>query len=326
MAPTIEQIQRAWQRFEGHIRETPSWEWTGHRVDRLKPAGSTLMLKLELLQHTGTFKPRGALTVMRELPPEQLERGIVGVSAGNHGMAIAFAASRLGTRATVVMPKTANPARIEACRALGAATELTDDIAAAFARAEAMQAEGTFFVHPFEGPLTALGTATLGLEFLRQVGKLDALIVAIGGGGLAAGVACAVKQLQPKCRIYGVEPVGADTMRRSFEAGSPQSIDAVRTIADSLGAPAAMPHSFELCRDHIDELVQVTDDELCRAMALLFADAKLAVEPAGAASTAALLQLGDRLADQRVGIIVCGANVDPDTHAECLQRGRDGIV
>lgn len=325
-APTIERIQRAWQDFAGAIRETPAWQWTGHRVGRLGPAGATLWLKLELFQHTGTFKPRGCLCVMRELSPEQLARGVVAVSAGNHGMAVAFAAAKLGTHGTVVMPKTANAARVEACRALGADVVLVDDIATAFARAEAMQHDGLTFVHPFEGPRTALGNATLGLEFLRQVGNLDAVFVAIGGGGLAAGVAAAVKQLQPRCRVLGVEPEGADSMARSFAAGSPQRIDRVATIADSLGAPTAMPYSFALCRRFVDELVRVSDDEICRAMALLFADAKLAVEPAGAATTAALLQRRADWAGKRVGLVVCGANVDPDTFAQCLQRGRAGIV
>lgn len=324
---SVERIQRARQELAGLVRETPAWTWRGHRIDALAPANATVWLKLELLQHTGSFKPRGCLLVMRELTAEQLARGVVATSAGNHGMAVAYAARVLGTHAVVAMPTTANPARIAACRALGADVVLEPDIAAAFARCEALQAtEGRTFVHPFEGERTALGTATLGLEFLRQTGQLDALFVAIGGGGLAAGVACAVKQLQPRCRVYGVEPAGADTMHRSFAAGSPQRIDRVATIADSLGAPMALPYSFELCRRYVDELVMVDDDAICRAMALLFADGKLAVEPAGAATTAAMLALRERLAGQRIGLVVCGANVDPDTFAACLQRGRAGIV
>jgi threonine dehydratase len=159
------------------------------------------------------------------------------------------------------------------------------------------------------------------MEFLRQTGQLDALFVAIGGGGLAAGVASAVKQLQPRCRVYGVEPAGADSMHKSFTAGSPQRIDAVRTIADSLGAPMAMPYTYALCRRFVDELVMVDDDEICRALWLLFADGKLAVEPAGAATLAAMTKLRDRLAGQRIGLIVCGANVDHATFAKCLERG-----
>ncbi|MBM4062336.1 MAG: pyridoxal-phosphate dependent enzyme [Planctomycetes bacterium] len=325
--PSVQAIQRARRELLGLVRETPAWHWRGHRVDALGPAGATIWLKLELFQHTGTFKLRCALLVMQALDPGQRARGVVAVSAGNHGMAVAHAAQALGCRAVVVMPATADPARIAACRALGAKVELVPDIAAAFAAAaELERSGGRFLVHPFEGERQALGSATLGLEFLRQVGQLDALFVAIGGGGLAAGVACAVKQLQPRCRVFGVEPAGADTMHRSFAAGSPQRIDAVATIADSLGAPAAMPYSFGMCRRFVDELVKVDDDELCRAMALLFADGKLAVEPAGAATTAALLQQRERFAGQRVGLVVCGSNVDPETFARCLARGRAGVV
>lgn len=326
-APSVETIQRARHAFGGAILQTPAWQWHGHRIARLAPRDSTLWLKLELLQHTGSFKPRGAILVMRDLDAAQLARGVTAVSAGNHGMAVAYAASRLGTTAKVVMPRTANPARVAACRDLDADVVLTDDIASAFATAEELQREhGLHFVHPFEGERTVLGSATLGLEFLQQVGNLDAVFVAVGGGGLTAGVACAVKQLQPRCRVYAVEPAGADSMHRSFAAGSPQRIEAVRTIADSLGAPMAMPYTFALCRRFVDELVMVDDDAICRAMALLFADAKLAVEPAGAAALAALLQVGDQLAGKRIGIVVCGANVDPDTFATCLARGRDGII
>ncbi len=171
--------------------------------------------------------------------------------------------------------------------------------------------EGRVAVHPFEGPLTALGTATVGLEFMEQAPDLDAVIIPIGGGGLCAGMATAIKQLNPRCAVYGVEPEGADTMRRSFAAGTPQAIDTVRTIADSLGAPYALPYSFDLCRRHVDELVLIDDEAIRRAMGLLFSDMKLAVEPAGAAATAALCgPLRERLQGGRVGLIVCGANID----------------
>ncbi|MEO6596756.1 MAG: threonine/serine dehydratase [Planctomycetota bacterium] len=321
-APTTAAIQLARRELLGLVRETPAWTWQGHRIDAQKPAESTLWLKLELFQHGGSFKARGALLTMRRLQSKQLARGVTAVSAGNHAIAVAYAAKALGTNAKVVMPKTANPARVEASRALGAEVVLTPDIASAFATVKQLEEqEGRYFVHPFEGEGMALGAATLGMEFLRQTGQLDVLFVPIGGGGLAAGVACAVKQLQPRCRVIGVEPAGADTMHRSFAAGSPQRIDAVTTIADSLGAPMALPYSFAMCKRFVDELIKVDDDELCRAMWLLFADAKLAVEPAGAATTAAMLQCRERVQGQRVGLIVCGANVDAETFGKCLQRG-----
>jgi threonine dehydratase len=188
-----------------------------------------------------------------------------------------------------------------------------DDVHRAFERVKEIEtSEGRSFVHPFEGEKTALGTATLGLEICDQVPDLDAVIVPIGGGGLCAGVAAAVKLARPKATVFGVEPTGADTMHRSFAAGSPQSIPRVTTIADSLGAPHAAPYSFDLCRRFVDDLVLVDDDALRSAMLLLFRSAKLAVEPAGAAATAALLgPLRSRVNGRTVVPIVCGANIDP---------------
>jgi len=316
--PTLDEIRAARERLGDRVRTTPVWRWAGREIAGLVGADTEVVLKLELFQVTGTFKPRGALLNALALAPDELARGLTAVSAGNHAIAVGFAARELGTTAKVVMPRTANPARVEASRAWGAEVVLVDDVHAAFAEVERIrEEEGRTFVHPFEGRRTTLGTATVGLELVEQceragrAGPLDAVVVPIGGGGLAAGIANAVKEAWPRCRVIGVEPVGADTMHRSFAAGSPQSIDRVDTIADSLGAPHAAPWSFALCRRYLDELVLVDDDELRRAMALLFREMKLAVEPAGAAATAALTgPLRDALRGRRVGLVVCGSNTD----------------
>lgn len=321
--PTLARIGDAHAALTGLVRETPVWRWESPAMaDRLGP-DTEVVLKLELFQQTGSFKARGALTVMRSLDAEQLRRGVTAVSAGNHAAAVSYAAARLGTTAKVVMPHTANPARVALSKSLGAEVLLVKDVHEAFATAERIQQEeGRTFVHPFEGPLTALGTATLGYEFMRQAPGLDAVIVPIGGGGLAAGVSAAVKLMNPQCAVYGVEPTGADTMSRSFAAGSPQQAHPITTIADSLAPPYALPYSFELCRRNIDEIVLVDDDALCASLYLLFQHAKLAVEPAGASATAALLgPLRARLRGKRVGVIVCGANIDPANYAKYLQRG-----
>jgi len=248
---------------------------------------------------------------------------VTALSAGNHAIAVAYAARTLGTTAKVVIPKSANPARVARCRQLGAEVVLVDHIAEAFDRVQEIEAgEGRTFVHPFEGPRTALGTATLGDELLDQAPELDAVIVPIGGGGLAAGIAAAVKQRRPEVQVYGVEPTGADTMYRSLLTGRPQSLDAVRTIADSLGAPHAAPYSFALCRQFLDDLVLVDDDAICRAMALLFAEAKLVTEPAAAAATAAACgPLHERLQGKTVGVVVCGSNIDADAFHRHVSRG-----
>ncbi|MBX3014698.1 MAG: threonine/serine dehydratase [Caldilineaceae bacterium] len=315
--PTVAEMRNAHAALAGFVVETPVWRWANQDVKQHLGPETEVYLKLELFQHTGTFKPRGALTVMRKLDQATLAKGVTAVSAGNHAIAVAFAAQLLGTTAKVVMPKSASPIRVATCRAYGAEVELVDNVTIAFQRVQAIQAEeARYFVHPFEGPDTILGTATIGVEFCEQVAALDAVIIPIGGGGLCAGIATAVKQIQPSCLVFGVEPVGADTMHRSFAAGSPQSISAVQTIADSLGAPHAAPYSFGLCQRFVDELVLLTDDEIRQAMALLFRSMKLAVEPAGATATAALWgPLRERLRGKRVGVIVCGANLDIATFA-----------
>ncbi|MCB0090992.1 MAG: threonine/serine dehydratase, partial [Caldilineaceae bacterium] len=276
--------------------------------------------KLELFQHTGSFKARGALINVLGLDAAARQRGITAVSAGNHAIAVAYAGYLLGANAKVVMPKSANPVRVTKSRKFGAEVVLVDNVEQAFAEVKRIESEeGRYFVHPFEGLNTILGTATIGLDWMAQAPDLDAVIVPIGGGGLCAGIATAVKLINPRCQVFGVEPTGADTMHRSFAAGSPQSIDAVRTIADSLGAPYAAPYSLSLCMKYVDDLVLVEDDEMRRAMALLFHSMKLAVEPAGAAATAALCgPLRQRLAGKRVGVIVCGANIDAETFARYI--------
>ncbi len=319
---SLEQVRLTRERLGDLVRTTPVWEWRDSRLDELIGDDTTVQLKLELFQYTGSFKTRGALAVMLDLDRAHLQRGVTAVSAGNHAIAVAYAASLLDTSAKVVMPRTANPLRVERCRALGAEVVLADDVKLAFAHVTRIQEEeGRHFVHPFEGPLTALGTGTVALEFLQQAPELDAVVIPVGGGGLSAGMAATIKRLKPSCQVFGVEPAGADTMRRSLDAGAPQAIDQVRTIADSLGAPMALPYSFELNRLHLDDLVLVDDDALRAAMRLLFVSMKLAVEPAAAAGLAALCgPLAERLAGKRVGLVLSGTNIDAATFAQHITQ------
>ena len=319
--PTLAEIRATATLLHGKIARTPVMDWTATEIhERLAP-GTTVNLKAECFQHTGTFKPRGALTVMLGTEPAALARGVTAVSAGNHAIATAWAARIMGVSTKVVMTASANPARVEKVRRYGGEVVLAEDVQQAFKKVEEIEKEeGRLFVHPFEGPLTARGTGTLALEWLDQAGSLDAVIIPVGGGGLAAGTSAAFKQACPGIQVFGVEPIGADSMSRSFAAGSPQKIEKVQTIADSLGAPFALPYSYALCRQFIDEIVLVDDRALVDAMRLLFDTLKLACEPAGAASTAALSgPLRDRLAGKRVGVLVCGSNIDlPRFHERLL--------
>jgi threonine dehydratase len=316
----LDEIRLAARTLAERIVRTPVHRLHGPEVERELGATTEVFLKLELLQLTGTFKARGALLHVLQLTPQQRERGVTAISAGNHAVAVAFAAQSLGVSAKVVMLASANPLRVELCRTFGAEIVVAPDAHVGFELVRHIERdEQRTLIHPFEGRTTALGTATVGLELCEQVDQLQAVIVPIGGGGLCAGVASAVKLLVPHCQVYGVEPYGADSMYRSFAAGEPRSIERVDTIADSLGAPFALPFSFELCRRNVQRIVRVTDDELRAAMRFLLRTAKLAVEPAAAAATAALRgPLRESLSGKRVGLIVCGSNIDVASYARLI--------
>lgn len=305
------------------ILRTPVAPLHGPTVHQLLGAGADVRLKLELFQRTGTFKARGALNVARQLSPEQKARGITAMSAGNHAVAAAFAAREAGVSARIVVQASANPFRLAMARTYGAEILIAPDGATGFAMAEELvKNEGRTFIHPFEGMNTSLGTATVGLEFAEQAPDLDVVLVSVGGGGLASGVSAALRLALPQCRVIGVEPEGADVMRRSFEAGEPQRLAQISTIADSLAPPMTLPTAYGLCRRYLERIVTVSDDAICRAMAVTFRDAKLAVEPAGAAALAALLgPLREELQGLRVGLVVCGANIDAASFGQQLARG-----
>jgi threonine dehydratase len=317
---TLDEIRRAAGQLADHVVRTPVHRLQSSEVEQALGATTETWMKLELFQRTGTFKARGALLNVLALSEDARKHGVTAVSAGNHAAAVAFAAKTAGISAKVVMFKSANPLRVELSRSFGAEVVFAENAHAGFELAARLaEQEGRTLIHPFEGRTTALGTATVGLELCEQIPGLDAVIVPIGGGGLCAGIASAVKLLAPRCEAFGVEPEGADSMHRSFAAGEPRSIERVATIADSLGAPYALPISFELCRRNVDGLVRITDTEMRAAMRFLLRNAKLAVEPAGAAATAALLgPLRERLRGRRVGLIVCGSNIDSATYARLI--------
>jgi threonine dehydratase len=314
--PTLDDIRATQELLSPYIRTTPCLTIGARQLASDQAFDSVLLFKLELFQVAGSFKARGALAVMLNLTAEQRARGVTAVSAGNHAIAVAYAAHVLGTSARVVMLKSANPARVELARRYGAELEFAEDGASAFRRVKEIEAhEGRYFVHPFEGPWTVAGTATVGLELAEQARELDAVVVAAGGGGLLAGVAAAFKTISPEVRVLGVEPTGADSLTRSLAAGRPITLERVSTIADSLAPPMATPYTFEVCRRCVDKFVLVDDAAMCRAMGLMFRDLKLAVEPAGAAALAAVLGplRAELSGGQRVAVVVCGANIDLET-------------
>lgn len=313
--PTPAQSRETRARVAPWIERTPVRRWVPDPGVTAPPAGVEFFLKLELFQRTGSYKVRGALNNVLRTDTETLRRGVTAVSAGNHAIAVAYAAQAARTTARVVMLASANPARVARCRSFGAEIEFAEDGASGFARMEEIaREEGRLAIHPFEGKATVFGASTVGLEVAEQLPELEALVVPVGGGGLISGTASLVKQLTPACRVYGVEPVGADSMRRSLDAGEPVALDRIDTIADSLGAPHAAPYSFGLVQRYVDDVVLVDDDAIRSALKALFLDAKLAAEPASAAPLAAACgPLRERLEGRRVGLLLSGSNIDPDT-------------
>lgn len=308
---SLAEIQAAAAALKGRIVETPVLPLTSDRITYALPSGSSVVMKMEMFQQAGSFKARGVTLAIDALNEAERKAGITAVSAGNHALAVAWGANVAGLSAKVVMPKTADPMRVEGCRALGAEVVLTPDVETAFQEVDKLvEQEGRTMLHPFESPFMRLGAATCGLEFANAYSDMEIAIIPVGGGGLIAGMSSAIKLANPNCTIYGVEPFGADSMFQSYQQDAPFTLKKVATIADSLGSPMALADGYSITKQHVSEIVRVSDDELKSAMSLLFAGAKIAAEPACAASTAALVgPLAQRCEGKNVGIIACGSNI-----------------
>ncbi len=311
MTPPRGRIDAAAKALAGRVVRTPCADLAMHSLQGALPAGADVSIKLELFQHSGSFKARGVLLGIDGLPEAQRRRGVVAASGGNHALAVSWGAKAADIPARVFMPRATDPIRIEGCRALGAEVELTDDIAAAFAGMEtAAEQDGLAKLHPYEGEHMTLGAATCGMEYIADRPDREVFIVPVGGGGLISGMAAAIRHAKPAAEIWGVEPEGADSLGRSLAAGKPVTLDRVSTIADSLGAPYALPYSLAVARENVTGMVTVSDDEMRAAMRLLFDGCRLVAEPACAASLAGLVgPLRAACEGRRVGIIACGSNI-----------------
>jgi threonine dehydratase len=300
---TLDHIRRAEERIAGRVRVTPSYvsEALSSRL------GQTAVLKLEALQDAGSFKVRGCFNKLLQLTPNELSRGVVTVSGGNHAIAVSKSAAALGSRALVLMPKAASPFNIALTRAAGGEVELCDDAIAAFAKAEAYGENGMTNVHAYDDPAIIAGHGTLGLEFAAQAQGLTDIFVSIGGGGFSAGVAAAMKGLSPSIRIHGVETVGATTMTQALAAGSPVPIRPT-SIARTLGAPFATERTMAAARTLLDDIILVEDRDAVAELVWTLQNERILVEPAAACVIAAALQIKDRLGP-RVGLVLCGSNV-----------------
>jgi threonine dehydratase len=291
-----------------------------------KLTGHQVYLKLENLQMTGSFKERGALNRLTLLTPDEAARGVVAASAGNHAQGVAYHATKRGVRAVIVMPLATPLVKVTATREFGAEVVLHganyDE-----ACAEAMRlckSEGMVFLHPFDDAAVMAGQGTIGLEMLEQVPAMDAVIVPIGGGGLIGGMACAIKELRPACRVIGVQTSRLPSMVHAMEHHHPVTVDAGTTIADGIAVRRSGDLTYPVVAKYVDEIVTVDEDEIASAILILLEREKTLAEGAGATALAALLQGKTSLSMSKgatVGVLVCGGNIDVTLLARIIERG-----
>jgi threonine dehydratase len=301
----LSDIEAAAARIAKHVRRTPLWHVPMATLPGTLPYD--LYLKLELLQVTGSFKPRGAFN--RTLLESKTPLGLVTSSGGNHGIAVAYVGQRLGIPVSIPLPATVAPEKLAAMRALGADAEVVGPtFFVSNARAKEIAAErGYLYIHPFAEPEGIAGQGTIGLEILQDLPDADVVVIAVGGGGLLGGVAAAIKQRRPDVTIIGVEPVGADALTRSLAAGQLITLDKISTKTATLAPPMTGQINFDLARRFVNMLVHVTDEEMESAAQWLWRQCFIAAELGGAASTAALLSGRIPIAaGQKVVSIVCG--------------------
>lgn len=308
MGPTLSEIQTAAAKLKGVMVETPVLNLNAACWDGVLSAD--VSIKLELFQQAGSFKARGAYLGIAGLSADQRAAGVVAASGGNHALAVAWAAQAAGVAATIAMPQATDPMRVEGCRDMGADVILTSDMPAAFEVMETQAAQGKALMHPFEGAHMTLGAATLGVEYVAQAPDVEVFVIPVGGGGMISGMSCAIRQLRPDALIIGVEPLGADSMTRSIAAGQAVTLDRIDTIADSLGAPKAMPYSYAVTAANVDRMVHIADDDMRASMRTMFDNLRIVAEPACAASLAAVSgPLRNELLGRKVGVIACGSNI-----------------
>ena len=318
----IEDIKEARDFIKGKLVETPVLGLKEDDIRKFLPSNSSVSIKLELFQQTGSFKARGVVLGVNLLSSEEKKRGIVTVTGGNHGIATAWGAKQYGVSAKIIMPKTADPYRINKCRSLGAEVILTENVDDAFTRLDQVEREeGRFILHPFNSENMVLGSATCCAEILEQIPELDILIIPIGGGGLVAGMAHNLDHSNSTIELLGVEPMGADSFHKSLQENKALKIEKVDTIADSLGSPMAMDFSFDIARRRVKRVEKVTDNEIRKAMVIMRDYLGLMVEPACATSLAGLVgPYREHCKGKKVGIIACGSNISFERYNELLSK------
>ena len=314
---TLEMIQDARKTLEGVARVTPLFE------SAFINPNANVYIKCENMQVTGSFKLRGAYYKTANLTDEEAARGVIACSAGNHAQGVALAAQKKGIKATICMPAGAPLAKVEATKSYGAEVVLVpgvyDDAAA---KAQELQKEkGYTFLHPFNDEYVMAGQGTVALEILDKLPEAEVVLVPIGGGGLIAGIAAAVKAINPGCKVYGVQAAGAPSMKRSLEEGKIGKLAEVSTMADGIAVKEPGNLTFEYCRKYVDGVVTVTEAEIASAILMLLEKHKMVAEGAGAVSVAAAMTNKVDIAGKKVVCVVSGGNVDVNVLDRIIDKG-----
>lgn len=321
---SFQDILKASRRIRKFVARTPTYL----SVALSEKTGGEVYLKLECFQPVGVFKIRGAINKICSLSQSDLKKGLVTSSSGNHGLSVAFAAKIHGAEAVVVVPENAVKEKVEAIESYGAkVVKYGKDYDEASSKAFEIQKEtGTTFVHPFEDPFVIAGQGTVALELLEDVPDINTIIVPVGGGGLISGICVAAKTLNRDIRIIGVQPEGSPAVHQSWKAGKIVEADSVNTIADGLAARKPLDLTFEIIKEHVDDFLLVTEREIDEAVLALIRDAHILAEPSGAASLAALLFKYHPKPDEKVAVIISGANVSADYLKSLLSRQKEDNV
>jgi threonine dehydratase len=313
----FELIAQAQHRLRGLVHRTP----LVHSTALSTLLGAPTYLKVECLQKTGSFKPRGAFHKMLSLSPAERAAGVTAVSGGNHAQGVAYAARQLGIAASIAMPASTPANYLDATRSYGADIVLTPDIQAAFAEARRQQEQGRAMIHPFDDPLVAAGQGTIGLEVLEELPDVTRLYVSIGGGGLISGIATAVRTIRPEVTIIGVETDGADAMAKSLAANRLVELPAITSIARTLGAPKVSDFTLHHVKKWVEKVTVVDDAATVAALVLILERTKYLVEPAAACCLAAAQRDRDQFAkEDRICLLLCGGNVSVADLADYRQR------
>lgn len=314
---TLDMVYQAAHTSKNTVRKTDLIPATGLDSD------CRLYLKAENLQLTGSFKLRGAYYKISSLSKEEKEKGVVACSAGNHAQGVALAAQRSGIKATIFLPSVAPISKVEATKKYGAETKIIDGIYddAYEAAVEYQKETGAVFIHPFEDEQVIAGQGTIGLELIDQLQDMDAVVVPIGGGGLISGISFVIKKLNPKCKVYGVQAEGASSMCRSMHENSKCSVSCVSTFADGIAVKSPGQMTYDFCKENVDDVVTVSDDEIATAILALMEKEKLVAEGAGAVAVAAIMFGKLPVKNKKVCAIVSGGNIDVNILSRVINRG-----